>query len=126
MGIKHNTLTDGSYTAVNDDTGHDCGHRHKTYAAAERCWQATSTRRQREPVITATLFGKQLKSIRVSSGISQEVLGNASGMSRQAIDLLEKGRRQPSLETAERLAIALGKKLRIFEGCGIELPVETP
>jgi len=47
MGIKHNTLTDGSYTAVNDDTGHDCGHRHKTYGAAEMCWVATLARRNR-------------------------------------------------------------------------------
>jgi len=65
-------------------------------------------------------FGQKLKQLRAA--LSQEQLGLAAGVSRQAIDLLEKGQRQPSLETAERLAVALGKKLRVFEGCGIELP----
>lgn len=62
-------------------------------------------------------FGTTLKRLRAD--LSQEQLGEAAGVSRQAIDLLEKGQRQPSLETAERLAIALGKKLRVFEGCGV-------
>lgn len=51
--------------------------------------------------------------------MSIATLAAAAGMTRQAVDLLEKGERQPSLETAERLAKALGKKLRVFEGCGI-------
>ena len=62
-------------------------------------------------------FGQKLKQLRAE--LSQEQLGAAAGVSRQAIDLLEKGQRQPSLATAERLATALGKKLRVFEGCGI-------
>ena len=62
-------------------------------------------------------FSEKLKELR--GGLSIADLATAAGMTRQAVDLLERGERQPSLETAERLATALGKKLRVFEGCGI-------
>ena len=69
-------------------------------------------------------FATRLRSLRETSGISVSTLSEAAGMSRQAFYLLESGERQPSLETAERLATALGKKLRVFEGCGSPM-VET-
>lgn len=62
-------------------------------------------------------FSEKLKELRGELSIAD--LATAAGMTRQAVDLLERGERQPSLETAERLATALGKKLRVFEGCGI-------
>lgn len=68
-------------------------------------------------------FAFRLRSLRGDLSIS--ALATAAGISRQSIDLLERGERQPSLETAERLATALGKKLRVFEGCGIPTPLES-
>ena len=62
-------------------------------------------------------FSDRLRKLRGELSIAD--LATAAGMTRQAVDLLERGERQPSLETAERLATALGKKLRVFEGCGI-------
>lgn len=65
------------------------------------------------------VFAATLRNLRVSAGLSVAALANAAGLTRQSVDLLEKGERKPSLETAERLAIALGETLRVFEGCGI-------
>ena len=61
------------------------------------------------------MFASRLTSLRESKSLTIPQLATLAGMSRQAIHLLEAGKRQPSLDTAERLAKALGRKLRVFE-----------
>lgn len=60
-------------------------------------------------------FANQLRTLRDAKGLSREALADKAGISRQSVALLEDGDRNPSLETAEKLAKALGKKLRVFE-----------
>lgn len=64
-------------------------------------------------------FAQELIKLRVAKKLTIPQLAALAKMPRQTLHLLENGQRQPSLETAERLAIALGKKLRAFEGCGV-------
>lgn len=64
-------------------------------------------------------FASTLRTLRESKSLTIPQLAERASMPRQTLHLLENGQRQPSLETAERLAVALGKKLRVFEGCGI-------
>ena len=44
-------------------------------------------------------FGRVLRSLRSEKGISQEKLAELSGLDRSYVSLLERGLRQPSLET---------------------------
>lgn len=62
-------------------------------------------------------FAEKIRSLRQEQQLTVAELSTASGITRQALDLLEKGQRKPTLETAAAIADALGKKLRIFEGC---------
>lgn len=62
-------------------------------------------------------FAEKIRELRKEQQLSVAELSTAAGITRQALDLLEKDRRKPTLETAEALAIALGKQLRVFEGC---------
>lgn len=52
-----------------------------------------------------------IKKIRLQAGMSQEALALASGVSRISIIRYESGERFPDLETAARIAKALGCKL---------------
>lgn len=61
---------------------------------------ATTTARQR-------LFGDQVRAYRQSSGLSQEALALKAGVNRSYYASLEAGRRNASLETICRLALAL-------------------
>ena len=53
------------------------------------------------------LFGQILRELRTEKGISQEDLGFKSGYHRTYISLLERGQKNPSLQTIFRLAKAL-------------------
>lgn len=53
------------------------------------------------------LFGQILRELRIEKGISQEDLGFKSGYHRTYISLLERGQKNPSLQTIFRLAKAL-------------------
>ncbi len=53
-------------------------------------------------------FGAVLRGRRAAEGLSQEELGERSGIHRTYISALERGRKHPSLGTVERLAEALG------------------
>lgn len=68
--------------------------------------RAEATRR-RNVVSPETAFGRVLRSIRESQGISQEELAARSGYHRTYIGLLERGEKSPSLRTLFNLAGAL-------------------
>jgi len=53
------------------------------------------------------IFGQVLQEIRQERGLSQEQLGFESGYHRTYISLLERGRKNPSLNTIFQLAAAL-------------------
>jgi transcriptional regulator with XRE-family HTH domain len=61
-------------------------------------------------------FAEKVRSLRQEQRLTVSELSAASGITRQALDLLEKDKRKPTLATAESIAVALGKKLRVFEG----------
>jgi transcriptional regulator with XRE-family HTH domain len=52
-------------------------------------------------------FGRVLKSIRNGKGVSQEKLAELSGLDRSFVSLLERGLRQPSMETLFLIGDAL-------------------
>lgn len=57
---------------------------------------------------------KALKYVRAQRGLSQKELAQMTGRSLALIALIETGDRQPSLETAEAIATALGVEVGVF------------
>jgi len=57
------------------------------------------------------IFGKVLRRLRKSKGVSQETLAFESGLARSYISLLELGQRSPTLDTLFSLCNALGISL---------------
>ena len=57
------------------------------------------------------LLGKRVKSIRTQLGLSQEELAFRCGMHASHIGFLERGQRNPSLDTLERISLGLGVSL---------------
>lgn len=55
----------------------------------------------------AIIFGDLLRSYREASNLSQERLADLSSLDRTFVSLLERGQRQPSLETVFKLCTAL-------------------
>lgn len=58
----------------------------------------------------ARAFGRELKRLRESSGLSQAELAKKADLNRTYISLLERGERQPTLSTLFSLAKSLGTK----------------
>lgn len=52
-------------------------------------------------------FGERVREIRLLRGLSQEELAFEAGMHRTAISFIERAERSPTLETIEKLALAL-------------------
>lgn len=52
-----------------------------------------------------------IREMRNEKGLRQEDLGDLIGVSRQTINAIEKGKYDPSLNTAFRLAKVLGKRI---------------
>ena len=50
----------------------------------------------------------RVKDLRVAAGLSQEDLAESTGVSRQTIISIERGRYNPSLELAWKLSLMLG------------------
>jgi len=73
-------------------------------------------------------FGELLGSMRAEKGLSAYALAQRTGLSDQAIHDLERQKSQPSLETARRLAAALGVTLAWVEEKlpPVELPEPIP
>jgi transcriptional regulator with XRE-family HTH domain len=58
-------------------------------------------------------LGEQIKRLRARRALSQQALADAAGLSRIYVAKLEGGERLPSLPTLERIAKALGVRVRI-------------
>lgn len=56
-------------------------------------------------------FGRRLRQIRLGAGISQEKLGELSGLHRTFVSMVERGERNVTLATVEKLAGGLGCRL---------------
>jgi len=52
-------------------------------------------------------FGLRIRELREARGISQEELGFRAKLHRTAVSFIERAQRSPTLETVEKLAIAL-------------------
>ena len=52
-------------------------------------------------------FGRRLREVRKSKGLSQEKLGAQAGIARNFVSMIETGQRNVTLETVEKLAKAL-------------------
>jgi len=53
-------------------------------------------------------FGDHLRKVRAAKGISQEGLADKAGLHRTYVSSVERGKRNVTLETIEKLAKALG------------------
>jgi transcriptional regulator with XRE-family HTH domain len=62
--------------------------------------------RSREPILAQV--GKRIRNLREGKGISQEVLAEKSGLHRTYIGGVERGLRNPSLKSLQRIARGLG------------------
>jgi transcriptional regulator with XRE-family HTH domain len=59
-------------------------------------------------------FHARLKELREAAGLTQGSLAELAGMSKGGVANLEQGIRKPSLETAQKLAAALGISCEAF------------
>ena len=57
-------------------------------------------------------FGFRIKELRKQKGLSQERLANNAEIDRTYLPSIEKGERNVSIEVVEKLAIALGVKIK--------------
>jgi transcriptional regulator with XRE-family HTH domain len=56
-------------------------------------------------------FGKVLRQLRKTKRLSQEKLAELADLDRTFVSMIERGKRRPTLETAKKLANALGVPL---------------
>jgi len=59
-------------------------------------------------------FHARLKELREAAGLTQGTLAELAGLSKGGVANLEQGIRKPSLETAQKLATALGVSCEAF------------
>ena len=62
--------------------------------------------RSRDPILT--LVGKRIRNLREGRGFSQEVLAEKASLHRTYIGGVERGLRNPSLKSLQRIAKGLG------------------
>jgi transcriptional regulator with XRE-family HTH domain len=63
------------------------------------------------PVDLLTRFGKRLRYLRSTRGMSQDQLSGQAGLNRINLSKIENGKAEPGLQTLSDLAKALGLKL---------------
>jgi len=73
-----------------------------------------------------TMFAERLQALREGRGLSQYALAKQAGLSKQSLSRLERGERQPTWETVQLLALALGVDCREFTDTGLTVPGEQP
>lgn len=56
-------------------------------------------------------FGEHLRAIRTKSGLSQEALGMDAGLHRTFVSMVERGERNVTIATVEKLAKALKRRM---------------
>jgi transcriptional regulator with XRE-family HTH domain len=61
------------------------------------------------------MFAMRLKELRKVAGMTQDALARASGVALATIQDYEQGRREPTLESAIKLAHGLGVELSAFD-----------
>lgn len=61
-----------------------------------------------------THFGKRIRLLRMSAGLSQEQLANLCNLDRTYIGGIERGERNPALKNIQRLAEALDVSLSVL------------
>ena len=70
----------------------------------------------RPPSKEAPLFGQRLAAVRRSKGLSQRELAERLGVSRQTVNALERGKYDPSLPLAFKIARLFDRRIEdIFE-----------
>src|SRR4051794_29673071 len=70
----------------------------------------------------ADWFAERLKQLREAAGLSQYALAKLTGLSKQAVNKLEAGGREPAWGTIQLLAKALGVTCEAFNDPGLALP----
>jgi transcriptional regulator with XRE-family HTH domain len=66
-------------------------------------------------VATGPTFGERLTELREAADLTQYALAKKSGLSKQAISLLERGESEPTWITVRKLARALGVSVEAFD-----------
>ena len=56
-------------------------------------------------------FGQVVRAARERQGVSQEKLAELAEIDRTYVSMIERGKRQPTLEVASRIAVALSMRL---------------
>ena len=75
--------------------------------------------RQRQAPTARSQFAVRLKELRVAKGLSQEGLAELSGLHRTYVGSVERAERNISIDNIERLAEALGMKIRDLFGADV-------
>lgn len=70
-------------------------------------------------------FSKKLCELREQRGLSQYALAKLSGLSKQALSKLELGNREPTWQTVQLLALALGVDPAAFVDPSIKPPADA-
>jgi DNA-binding XRE family transcriptional regulator len=73
-------------------------------------------------MLVANDFAARLKELREEAGISQYALAKAAGISKQAVNMLERGSNEPSWETVRKLARALKLDVTAFDVGELTVP----
>jgi transcriptional regulator with XRE-family HTH domain len=76
--------------------------------------------------MSSTSFADRLREVREAAGLSQYALAKLSGLSKQAVSHLELGVREPTWQTVQLLAGALGVDCRAFVDPSLQPPASEP
>jgi transcriptional regulator with XRE-family HTH domain len=74
----------------------------------------------------STCFAERLRHLREKAGLSQYALARQAGLSKQAVSNLEAGNREPTWQTVQLLALALGVDCGAFVDPAVRLPDTSP